>query len=216
MSASGGTIAGSTAGGRAAVRIRAGIPPMVLGMVLFISSEAMFFAALFGAYYTLRATAAFWPPEGTPAVEILRPAIITAVLLSSSYTQHMAQEGIRHDDRRGLARWTLASIALGSMFILGESWEWWDQIRDGFTIKTNSFGAMFYTMTGFHMAHLFAGLVMLAILVARARTFSSRNNGVVDAVSYYWHFVDIVWVFLYFTFHILPLPALSGHGSAIL
>jgi heme/copper-type cytochrome/quinol oxidase subunit 3 len=75
---------------------------------------------------------------------------------------------------------------------------------------------MFYTMTGFHMAHLFAGLVMLAILVVRMRIFSSRNNGAVDAVSFYWHFVDIVWVFLYFTFHILPLPALSGHGTAIL
>jgi cytochrome c oxidase subunit I+III len=75
---------------------------------------------------------------------------------------------------------------------------------------------MFYTMTGFHMAHLFAGLVMLSILVVRARSFSSRNNGTVDAVSYYWHFVDVVWVFLYFTFHLLPLPALGGTGSVVL
>lgn len=197
-------------------RAERGLPSIVLGMVLFISSESMFFAALFGAYYTLRATATFWPPEGTPPAEIIRPAIITAILLSSSWTQHNAQERIRQDDQRGMALWTSFSILLGSLFIAGESWEWWDQIKDGFTIKTNSFGAMFYTMTGFHMAHLFGGLVMLLILVLRARTFSSRNNGMVDAVSYYWHFVDTVWVFLYFTFHILPLPVLSSHGSAIL
>lgn len=189
-----------------------GLPPMVLGMVLFISSEAMFFAAMFGAYYTLRSIAQVWPPEGTPPAELLRPAIITVILLSSSYTQHMAQEGIRNDNRRKLVGWTLLSIVLGSAFILGEAWEWWDQIRDGFTIKTNAFGAMFYTMTGFHMAHLFGGLVMLAILIVRANTFSSRNNGAVDAVSYYWHFVDAVWVFLYFTFHLLPLPILGGAG----
>jgi cytochrome c oxidase subunit III len=193
-----------------------GLPSIVLGMALFLSSESMFFAAMFGVYYTLRSIAPEWPPAGTPPAEIIRPALLTMFLVTSSLTQHYAQVRIRKDDRIGLARWTMVSILLGSLFIGGESWEWWDQIRDGFTIKTNAFGATFYTMTGFHMAHLFAGLVMLALIVARARTHSSRNNGPVDAVSYYWHFVDTVWIFLYFSFHLLPLPALGGSSPVIL
>ncbi len=203
---------------RAAIpRVQArGLPAVVLGMTLFISSEAMFFAALFGAYYTLRGIASVWPPPGTPPAEVLRPAILTAILLSSSLTQHLAQVRIRADDNRGMARWTAASLVLGALFIAGESWEWWDQIRDGFTIKTNAFGATFYTMTGFHMAHLFGGLVMLSMLILRHRTYSARYDGPVDAISYYWHFVDVVWIFLYFSFHLLPLPILGGASAVTL
>ncbi|MFN2488606.1 MAG: heme-copper oxidase subunit III [Actinomycetota bacterium] len=177
----------------------------VLGMVLFIASEVMFFGALFGAYYTLRADAARWPPPGTPELELVRPLVLTAVLLSSSATQHLALRAARGGNRASTIRWLSTTVLLGAAFIVEEGYEWAVFISDGFTVATNIFGTLFFTMTGFHGLHLLAGLAILLLALTHSVRASrpARGLGSLEAATLYWHFVDGVWLFLLFTLYVL-------------
>ncbi|HVM35277.1 MAG TPA: heme-copper oxidase subunit III [Actinomycetota bacterium] len=177
----------------------------LLGMLLFISSEVMFFGALFGAYFSLRGRADTWPPSGTPEADLLLPGAFTLFLLASSATQHLALHAIRRGDRNGLVRWLAITLGLGAIFLAGQGYEYSELAGDGFVIGTNAFASLFFTMTGFHGLHVFAGLCALAIALGKARRndFSAERHGGVEAVSYYWHFVDVVWVFLFATVYII-------------
>ena len=182
-----------------------GLRAPVLGMVLFIASEVMFFGALFGAYFTVRADARAWPPGGSPDIELLLPLLLTAILLTSSLTQHLALQGLKRGDRYATTRWVLATIALGVAFLAGEGWEWLAFVDQGFTVSTNVFGTLFFTMTGFHGLHLAAGLVMLLLALAKARGTGplGRKVGSMEAATLYWHFVDGVWLFLLTSLYLL-------------
>jgi cytochrome c oxidase subunit III len=180
-------------------------PSSLLGMVIFITSELMFFGALFGAYFTIRAQAGDWPPEGTPHIDAVRTAIFTIFLVSSSFTQHLGVVAIRRGDRDGLVRWTAITILLGVVFLLGQGLEYSELFDEGFTIGTNVFGTLFFTMTGFHGLHVAGGLLMLAIVGAKGRMghFTAERHGPAEAVGYYWHFVDVVWLFLFLVLYLL-------------
>jgi len=180
-------------------------PSSVLGMVIFITSELMFFGALFGAYFTIRAQAGEWPPVGTPHIDALRTAIFTVFLVASSFTQHLGVVAIRRGERDGLVRWTFITIALGVVFLIGQGIEYAELFDEGFTIGTNVFGTLFFTMTGFHGLHVAGGLLMLAIVGAKGRMghFTAERHGPAEAVGYYWHFVDVVWLFLFLVLYIL-------------
>ena len=187
----------STAESRAPAR-SGRLPVTVLGMVLFISSEVMFFGGLFSAYFTLRANAASWPPPGSPDVELLLPGLMTAVLLTSSVTQHAAAAAARRGDRAALRRWVWLTVVLGALFLGAEGWEWSRHFDEGFTAATNVYGTLYFTLTGFHGLHLLAGLAILLIALNTALASAEQHKrvGSVEAATYYWHFVDGVWIVL--------------------
>ncbi|MDQ4094696.1 MAG: heme-copper oxidase subunit III, partial [Actinomycetota bacterium] len=120
-------------------------PVTVLGMILFVAGEVMFFGALFAAYFTLRDRAAEWPPPGTPEIDLVLPAILTLALLASSFTAHRAVGAFKQGDRRRLTRWLWITIALGSVFLAGEATEWARLIGEDFTVSTNTYGTLFFT-----------------------------------------------------------------------
>ena len=184
---------------------RPGISNPVLGMILFITSEVMFFAGLFAAYFNVRATAPQWPPAGNEHfnihAEVLLPFILTCVLVLSSFTCQMGIWAIRRGDRRGLSRAIAVTLALGITFLVGQAY---DYSRLGFGLSDGTFGTTFYTLTGFHGAHVFAGTIMLSVILFRSSTgqFSARHHDAVEAVSLYWHFVDAVWIIIFSTIYI--------------
>ena len=183
----------------------AGLPTPLVGMLLFIASEVMFFGGLFAAYFNARATATgeWGPPTGAPELEILPIALpLTIILLTSSVTMQFGVWAIRRGDQRAMRFWTIVTLIMGVGFLIGQLY---DYSVLGFGISDGIFGTVFYTLTGFHGAHVFGGVVGLTILTARASQgqFSARNHIAVEAVSIYWHFVDVVWVALFTTLYFL-------------
>lgn len=190
--------ASATPAARAAERWR-----LLLGVRLFILSEVMLFGALFAAYFVLRAEAPSWPPLSTihrPELGLI--AANTLILLSSSGTIAWAVGRAWADDRRGVLRGLAVTLGLGAIFLVIQAWEF---THNGFGLADGIFGSTFYTLTGFHGAHVLAGLVGIAVVLNRARLgLVDREHGTpAEAVSYYWHFVDAVWLTLFLTLYVL-------------
>jgi cytochrome c oxidase subunit 3 len=184
---------------------QAGMPTPLVGMLLFIASEVMFFGGLFASYFNARAvhSGEWGPPPGAPELEILPIALpITIILIASSFTMQFGVWAIRRGDQRAMRNWTLLTLLLGVAFLIGQLY---DYTTLGFGISDGAFGTVFYTLTGFHGAHVFGGAVGLTILAARASQgqFSQRNHVAVEAISFYWHFVDVVWIALFSTLYFL-------------
>ena len=181
-----------------------GIPTALLGMLLFIASEVMFFGGLFAAYFNARATvpAGEWHPPAGAHLDIALAGVLTAVLLASSFTMQFGVWAVRRGDVRGMRMWTAITLVLGVLFLMGQLY---DYSVLGFGIADGVFGTTFYTLTGFHGAHVFGGVVGLTIILARALRgqFSARNHVAVEAVSMYWHFVDVVWIGVFSTIYLL-------------
>ena len=190
---------------QAPARRQGGYPIPLVGMLLFISSEVMFFGGLFAAYFSARASfeGTWGPPPPAEPLEILPIALpITIILLLSSLTMHFGANAISRGNSGRLRLWLFVTLGLGILFLAGQIL---DYTLLGFGISDGVFGTVFYTLTGFHGAHVFGGVVGLTILAVRAGTgqFSARNHVAVQAVSYYWHFVDVVWIALFTTLYIL-------------
>ena len=201
---------------------RGGISNPILGMMLFICSEIMFFSGLFAAYFNVRASSVQWPPilKGNPAdpasVEAaahLTEAFnlhaepwfalgLTIILVISSFTCQLGVWAIRRDDRTGFIRAIGVTLVLGIIFLIGQLY---DYAEIGFGISDTPFGTTFYTLTGFHGDHVFGGAVMLSVVLYRglAGQFSAKHHDAVEATSLYWHFVDVVWIALFSTLYIL-------------
>ncbi len=182
--------------------VRRGTDTALLGMLLFIASEIMFFAGLFGAYFTFRGLAVTWPPEGFDLEAVPLPLVLTIVLVSSSFTMQYATISIRRGNRKAMNRALAVTLVLGSLFLLGQLF---DYANLPFGINSGIYGSLFFTMTGFHGAHVFGGAIGLAVVLSRGVTgqFSARHHVAVEAVHYYWHFVDVVWIFLFTTLYLL-------------
>jgi cytochrome c oxidase subunit 3 len=193
---------------------RGGISNVVLGMLLFITSEVMFFAGLFAAYFNVRANAPRWPPyipDTTPAeqyhLEIL-PLVgpATVLLILSSFTCQFAVWAIRRGDRTGFIRNIAVTFIIGVTFLLMQATDYVALGNEGITLSAGTFGTTYFTLTGFHGAHVFGGAIMLAVVLYRglAGQFSARHHDAVEAVSLYWHFVDVVWILLFSLLYLLP------------
>jgi cytochrome c oxidase subunit III len=182
-----------------------GISSSLLGMVLFIASEVMFFGGLFGAYFTLRTAAPQWPPPGTPKLEDWYALILTAILVSSSVTMQLGVYAIRKGNQRALVRWLGVSLLLGLTFLSGQANEYNKLIGEGLTLSSGVFGSTFFTLTGFHGAHVAGGAAFILVVLLRARSgqFTARFHDTVEMCSYYWHFVDVVWLGLVSTIYLL-------------
>lgn len=172
-------------------------PPLssgVLGMLLLLATEAMFFAGLISAYLVSRANAAAWPPPDQPRLPVATTAGNTAVLLLSAVTLAVVLERFGGADRARWAarRWLALTVASGAAFLLLQGREWARLIRFGLTAGSSIYGGFFYVIVGMHGLHVLAGLVLLtAVLVARP--------GAVPLVpaSLYWFFVVGLWPVLY-------------------
>jgi cytochrome c oxidase subunit 3 len=180
---------------------RGGISNVVLGMLLFITSEVMFFAGLFAAYFNTRASNHPWPPE--EFADILNPfsliLVATVILITSSFTCQLAVWAIRRNDRTGFLRNISFTFVLGIIFLLLQAYDYSLLFADGMTLGSGPFGTTYFTLTGFHGAHVFGGVIMLGVVLYRgmAGQFSSRHHDAVEAASLYWHFVDVVWILLF-------------------
>ena len=132
------------------------------------------------------------------------PAINTVILLSSGVTCHFAADAIARDNRRRFFTLQVVTILLGLGFEFGQLYEFITAFGRGLTLTANSFASAFFTMTGFHGAHVLGGLILLTLILYRAARgqFSSQHHVGVAAVTLYWHFVDVVWIFLLIVLYI--------------
>jgi len=176
---------------------------MLLAVKLAILSEVMLFGALFAAYFVIRGESPGWPPSGQlERPELLLPGLNSFLLISSSVTMQLGVRAARVGDRSRILRWLGLTLLLGGIFLLIQGYEF---SSNGFGLDAGVFGSTFYILTGFHGAHVFAGLVLIAIVANRARLglVSAEHHTAIEGTSYYWHFVDAVWLFLFSTLYVL-------------
>jgi cytochrome c oxidase subunit 3 len=177
-------------------------PILAVGTVVWLASELMFFSGLFAAYFTLRATARGpWPPEGVE-LDARVAGVFTIVLVASSGTMQLAVRAVTRGDRRRFRAWLVLTMLLALVFLGNQAREW---ATATFSTNSNTFGSAFYVMTGFHGLHVLGGIVAMLVLAGRASSprFGAADAPSVEVVSYYWHFVDVVWVALYATLFLL-------------
>jgi cytochrome c oxidase subunit 3 len=189
-----------------------GISNVVLGMLLFITSEVMFFAGLFAAYFNVRANAPQWPPINPETAEPFHLAILpfvgpaTVLLILSSFTCQFAVWAIRRGDRTAFLRNIAVTFIIGVVFLIMQGIDYALLASEGITLSAGTFGTTYFTLTGFHGAHVFGGAIMLGVVLYRgmAGQFSAKHHDAVEAASLYWHFVDVVWILLFSLLYLLP------------
>ena len=179
-------------------------------VILFISSEAFFFGALFTTYFFLRSRIPSWEPvfgekpswQVDPILGIGLPTLNTIELLVSSVTMQLAVNAIKRGDRNGLRNWLIPTLVLGVLFLVGQGYEY---TRLGFLPRDGIFAGVFFTLTGFHGAHVTGGVIFNAICLFRTLKgqFSEQRHLAVEAASIYWHFVDVVWIGLFGAIYLL-------------
>lgn len=181
---------------------RGGLSMPVLGVVIFIASEMMLFATFFGSYFTLRAGASQWPPENIPKLPMFLPIILTLILLTSSVSMHGAIWGVRNNNRTVFVTSLAITALLGASFLAGEIF---DALEAGFNFSTNAYGTVFFSILSFHILHVAGGVLMLIFCLAGSLSgkFGPNNYQVIEATSYYWHFVDVVWIFVFTILYVL-------------
>ncbi|HJG43663.1 MAG TPA: heme-copper oxidase subunit III [Corynebacterium phoceense] len=182
-------------------------PNMVsVGTIVFLSQELMFFAGLFAMWFTSRANGqdGDWA-QWTEHINVPMGFVITAVLVLSSVTSQFGVFAAERGDVYKLRLWYSATIALAVVFIGILAYEWTHLIIHGVTIQSSVFGSVFYILTGFHAAHVTAGLLaFIAILLRTAKSkFTPAQATAAMAVSYYWHFVDVVWIGVFVVIYII-------------
>ena len=169
---------------------------LAVGVMIWLGSEFMFFSGLFAAFFTIRAHAgANWPGRGIK-LDTYQALVFTVVLLASSPTMQLGVWAMERGERAKARAWTVVSFLLGAAFLANQAYEW---RTVPFRVDTSAYGSLFYIMSGIHGLHVLLGLVaMLALL---GRMAGARGDvgelPVFQAVSYYWHFVDIVWIGLF-------------------
>ena len=174
----------------------------LLGMLLFIISEVMVFGAFFTAYFFIRiAQGQSWPAPGTQLPELVA-GVNTAILVSSSFTLHWAQESIKKGNRFGLKAGILLTFLLGCTFLFVQINEY---ANIGFAPQDHAQQTIFYSLTGLHGAHVFIGLLLLLSVTIRSFRghYSPESHRGVEVPGIYWHFVDIMWIIVYTTVYVL-------------
>ena len=172
-------------------------PSMIaVGTTVWLASELMFFAGLFASYFTIRAAATTWPGPDVK-LSTVRDFGFTLVLVASSFTMQWAVHQLGQGKRTTAMRWIVATIVLGALFLANQAIEW---TQVPFHASTSAYGSLFFIMTGFHGLHVLFGLLAMVGLLLRLGTGGDSDVGaepVAEVITYYWHFVDIVWVGLY-------------------
>jgi len=197
---------------------------MRYGMMLFIASEVMFFVAWFWAYFDgffafndaiqyarTEYTGGHWPPAGTELFNPWHlPLFNTIILLTSGTTVTWAHHALLHNDRRGLKIGLALTVALGVLFTIVQGIEY---SHAGFTFAGNYYGATFFMATGFHGFHVIIGTIFLAVCLIRAigGDMSPKHHLGFEFAAWYWHFVDVVWIFLFASIYIWGSWGVATH-----
>jgi cytochrome c oxidase subunit III len=175
-------------------------PNMVsVGTIVWLSSELMFFAALFAMYFSIRAAAPEQWAEHTAVLDIPYATVFTVILVASSVTCQMGVFAAERGDVHALRRWFSITFVMGLTFLLGQGSEYLQLIKEDIKINHDGYGSMFYLTTGFHGLHVTGGLLAFIIFMVRTTMgrFTPAQATAAIVVSYYWHFVDVVWIALY-------------------
>lgn len=199
---------------------------VAVGTMIWLASDLMFFAALFAAYFSIRsvtnsqavATGAesMWA-ENAVHLNFQFAAINTLILVLSSVTCQAGVHAAEHYRVRrtgslfnlakwGMREWYGLTFLMGATFVAGQLIEYFALFGEGFNIGTNAYWSAFFLATGFHGLHVFAGLVAFAFVIARSflsRTYTHEQSAAAMVVSYYWHFVDVIWIVLFAVLYIL-------------
>jgi cytochrome c oxidase subunit 3 len=178
----------------------------LLGFLLFLVSDIILFSMFIFAYCYLRNSVPNWPPiaEGgrqLPRFDTAFAALNSVVLFGSGATMHFAMESWKHQNRQGFFRWLIATIVLGIGFLGGQAYEYSSL---AISWAGSTMGATFFTLTGMHGFHVFAGVIFLCVLglQARAGVYTESKYFGLTAGTLYWHFVDVIWVALFFLFYL--------------
>ena len=168
---------------------------LAVGVMIWLGSEFMFFSGLFAAFFTIRAHAAVWPPPGTK-LDTYQALVFTFVLLASSPTMQLGVWAEERGERAKARFWVVVSFLLGAAFVANQMYEWKTL---PFRPHTNAYGSLFYVMSGLHGLHVLLGLVAMIALLGRMKgpRGDAGEAATFQAISYYWHFVDIVWIGLF-------------------
>jgi cytochrome c oxidase subunit 3 len=181
-------------------------PNMVsVGTIVWLSSELMFFAALFAMYFSIRAAAPGLWHEHTPILKIGYALIFTIILVASSVTCQFGVFAAERGDVHSLRRWFTLTFLMGLIFVLGQANEYRNLVHEGIKINADGYGSMFYLTTGFHGLHVTGGLIAFVLFMIRTTMgrFTPAQATSAIVVSYYWHFVDVVWIALFGMIYIL-------------
>ncbi len=168
-------------------------------MALFIGSEAVIFGSFFAALLYARYHAAAWPPAGMPHFDPLIPGINTAILLTSSVTLHLGHGALERGRRGAVLASILTTIFLGAIFLCGQAYEYGVLNAEAFSLKSGIFGTTFFMLTGFHGLHVLMGLIFLNVVheATLKGRITAEQHFPFRAASWYWHFVDVVWLFVF-------------------
>ena len=190
---------------------------MQVGTIVWLGSEVMFFAGLFAVYFTLKSMSPELWSEQTAKLNLPYALVNTLILVSSSFT---CQAGVfaaeRLQVRRtggplafwrwGLVEWFYLTYALGAVFIVGQVFEYATLVSEHIGFSSDSYGSAFYIATGFHGLHVTGGLIAFLLVLGRVfavKNFTHKEATTAIVVSYYWHFVDVVWIGLFLVIYVL-------------
>lgn len=189
------------------VRPDTGLYNAKLGIWLFLASEVMLFGALFSSYILMRVGNPVWPPAGTPQLNIPLATFNTAVLIFSSVAVIMSWMGLKEGDLAKFKKFMGITILCAVVFLLAKSFEYYGKWSHGFYPSTNVFLGIYYTMTFLHVLHIVGGLVVLVYYwgpgSAMFHTDREHFTNRVECAGLYWHFVDLVWIFLFPVLYLL-------------
>ncbi|MDR6690873.1 cytochrome c oxidase subunit 3 [Microbacterium sp. 1154] len=191
--------------------------PVAVGTIVWLGSEVMFFAGLFAIYFTLRSTSASLWAEETQLLNVPFATVNTIILVLSSVTCQMGVFAAeRYQPYRtgkatgflkwGMVEWFYLTFILGAVFVSGQVWEYATLVAEGMPISANPYASAFYITTGFHALHVTGGLIAFLLVIGRAyavKNFGRKEMTTSIVVSYYWHFVDVVWIALFFVIYFL-------------
>ena len=170
-----------------------------VGTIVWLSSELMFFAALFAMYFSIRAADYSMWEEHTPELKLPYATTFTVILVLSSVTCQLGVFAAEKGDVFALRRWFTITFVMGLAFVLGQANEYRNLVEEGTTIQSSAYGTVFYLATGFHGLHVIGGLFAFIFLLIRTKLskFTPAQATAAIVVSYYWHFVDVVWIALF-------------------
>ena len=188
---------------------------VAVGTIVWLGSEVMFFAGLFAIYFTLRSTSPELWASQSQHLTVWFSGINTSILVASSFTCQMgvfAAERLQPKRKSwkisewGMVEWFFVTYVMGALFVIGQIYEYANLVSDGVSLSSDAYGSAFYLTTGFHGIHVTCGLIAFLLVIGRA--YSAKNFGHKEAtsaivVSYYWHFVDVVWIALFAVIYIL-------------
>ena len=192
--------------------------PVAVGTIVWLGSEVMFFAGLFAIFFTLRSTSPGLWVERSDMLTVPFATVNTIILILSSFTclagvfaaeryQPYRTGSFWNFRQWGMVEWFFLTFFMGAIFVSGQVWEYTMLVVEGMPINADAYASAFYLTTGFHALHVTAGLVAFLLVIGRAyavKNFGRKEMTSAIVVSYYWHFVDVVWVALFAVIYLLP------------